>query len=228
MEAILGIVAVVLLLACLVFAGGGCSGNTAPPPQLVTTIGMKSLDRTAVRAMLKRLAGSPPPTKMALGAMCYDMAPPPDRAEYVCPKCGERTLYEIGESTNTELRPELTTEVVQFDLCMCRREFAELRKVVGDAIEFDESQFCRKCSPRVTSPTLVLRITYEDGSVRRVDNVQHDDLRMLREFLEGRLLGKADNGGEQPLKDNLGRLEELLGVKSNEEPAKAAPLRKSG
>ena len=32
-----------------------------------------------------------------MGAMCYDMCMPPPVTEYVCPVCGEKTLYPVPE-----------------------------------------------------------------------------------------------------------------------------------
>jgi hypothetical protein len=44
-------------------------------------------------AKLDELAEQPGPKDLKRGAMCYSIAPPPNREEYICPKCGERTLY---------------------------------------------------------------------------------------------------------------------------------------
>jgi hypothetical protein len=224
MEMLLGIAAAVLLVACLLLASGGCSSRTAsgPPPgaapnrpPVVSTAGMKSLDRAAIRALLKRLADTPAPNKTSTGAMCYSVAPSPPRAEYICPKCGERTLYD-----DSKLKPEKQREYgvdeVRWEIPACRRELQELRKVAGDAVALDESQFCRKCSPKITEPKLVLHISYAGGKVRAVEKIDHGDLRMLRELLSGELLTTGDNEGTYPLKEFLPRLEELLGVKLDE------------
>jgi hypothetical protein len=209
-----GIVAVLLLLTCLLFVGGGCSTKTSPTPPspIVCVDKMQSLDRAAVRSMLKRLANAPPPTQLATGAMCYSVAVPPDRADYICPKCGERTLYDNSKYKTDKPYEMDITETVERELPWCRSESQELRKVAGHAIELDETQFCRKCSPKVTKPKLVLHISYKDGKVRDVEAINHSDLRILHEFLSGKLKGKGDNEGEAPLKSDLPRLQELLGV----------------
>jgi hypothetical protein len=214
MGMLVGIVAAVLLLMCLVFAGGGCSAKVspAPSPPIVTVEGMQSLDRAAVRAMLKRLADAPAPTQLALGAMCYDVSSPPLRVDYICPKCGERTLYDSSKVATEKPYDMGITWTVERELPYCRSEFQELRKVAGKAIAFDESQFCRKCSPKVTRPKLVLHISYQGGKVRDVEAIDHRDVRILREFLSGKLKTKGDNEGESPLKTDLPRLQELLGV----------------
>jgi hypothetical protein len=68
----------------------------------------------------------------------------------------------------------------------------------------------------VTQPKLVLHIAYKGGGVRDIEVIDHRDLRILHEFLSGKLKGKGDNEGEGPLKDDLPRLQELLGVKIDE------------
>jgi hypothetical protein len=224
MGMLVGIVAAVLLLACLFFAGS-CSSRTASGPSsgaapnrppVVLAAGMKSLDRAAIRAMLKRLANTPAPENTSFGAMCYKPASLPKRADYVCPKCGERTLYDDSKLSTEEWVKNGLARIVEREIPSCRREFQGLRKVAGDAMTLDESQFCRKCSPSVTEPKLVLHICYDGGKVRDIEKIDHGDLRMLREFLNGELLTTGDNEGEYPLKEFLPRLQELLGVKLDE------------
>jgi hypothetical protein len=203
-----------VLLGCLLLAGSGCSSK-APidSPPVVTTAEMKSLDREAVRAMLKRLSDSPKPEVKSIGAMCYDMAPPPRRADYVCPKCGERTLYDDSNLSIDERLENGLAEAVEWEIPICRRELDELRKVAGDSISLDESQFCRKCSPKVAAPKLVLHISYQGEKTRDIEGVDHGDLRILTDFLSGKLQTTGDCDDVLALKESLPRLEELLGVK---------------
>ena len=197
---------VAVLFVCLLVAGAACSRSAATPPApavpVVQTAGqLARLDRQQVRELLRRIATTAPPAKRKMGAMCYDMAGPSLRAEYVCPTCGERTLYE-----------KEATRVVQFELTECRRAYAELRMIAGEAIVFDESQFCRKCQPDVKKPSLALRVAFEDQQTCITENVTADDLRLLREFLTGQLLHVADNEAETPLQQHLPRIEKLLGT----------------
>jgi hypothetical protein len=217
MGMLVGIVAAVLLLACLLFAGGGCSRATppAPPSPIVTVEGVKSLDRAAVRAMLKRLADTPPPKAKTRGAMCYSVALPPDRADYICPKCGERTIYDLKTSATERPGERGITETVEWGIASCRRQFEELRKVAGKSIMLDESQYCRKCSPKVVSPKLVLHVSYNGEKARDIENIDSDDLHILTDFLAGNLLTESYDD-KNPLKDDLPRLQELLGVKLDE------------
>lgn len=206
MGTIFGIIVAVLLVFGLLFAGG-CS-PWVPSPPVVTVSGIKSLDRAAVRALLKRLADTPPPTKLSAGASCYKPISLPDRADYICPKCGERTLYIKDGSFD-----------VKYSIPDCRGPIKEIRELAGNAISFDESQFCRKCSPKVRNPKLILRIAFAGEPTREIERFNADDLRILRDFLAGKLVSKNGTDWELPLKSSLPRLQELLGVKLDE-PAK--------
>jgi hypothetical protein len=224
MGTLLGLIAAVLLLACLLLSGSGCShqspSSSSPavvsPPVVTTAAGMKSLDRAAIRASLKRLANTPAPKQTVMGAMCYKPASMVHRADYVCPKCGERTLYDDSAPNSSNPPKQWLAFLVANEIPSCRREFAELRKLAGGAVAFDESQFCRKCSPKVATPKLLLHISYIGEKARDVNDVKHGDLRILHDFLAGNLLTKGDNDSVDPLKNSLPRLCVVLGVKSDE------------
>jgi hypothetical protein len=197
MGTFVGIIAVVLLFACLVLSGGGCSRQTPP--------------------------NSPPgvahgPSRQMLGAMCYEVAPPLRRADYVCPKCGERSLYDENTPSPDQRTKNRVARVVAYEVPSCRREVAEIGRVASNAkVSLDESQFCRKCSPNVTAPKLVLHVSYR-GKIRDIEEINHEDLRILREFFAGKLLKEADDDRMMlPLEYRRTRLHELLGVKPDEQ-----------
>ena len=144
--------------------------------------------------------------------MCYDAAESLDRVDYVCPKCGERTLYDDSKLEAKKRFKEGVSKVVGEEIPGCRREITEIRKVAGDVFVLDESQFCRKCSPTIVEPKLVLHIAYEDGKTRDIEKVTAFDLQLLREFMGGSVVHKDSQDWETPLKDSLPRLQELLGV----------------
>ncbi len=215
MGTIAALVGVGVLLVCLVLATLGCSGGRAGaeggqpdgdpgarPSAVVLAGEVAALDREAVRALLKKAADAPAPAAPKMGAMCYAPRAPVMRADYVCPKCGERTLYGEGMAM-----------LVQEHLPACRRELAELKKVAGDAVTLDESQFCRKCSPEVKDPRLVLTVTFQDGKKSSVQGASAMDIRLLGELLGGKTVHRSENDGESALKEHLPRLQELLGVK---------------
>jgi hypothetical protein len=228
MGTVVGIIAAVLILVCLVFSGSrGLAqtpskeppGKAASPPAATTSEKIKSLDRAEVRALLKKLADTKPPDKRSSGAMCYSVSRPPTQASYVCPKCGERTLYdESNKSPPRDRADKGTAGVVEWGIPSCRRKIQELQKVASEAMSLDESQFCRKCSPDATSPKLVLHISYKgEKKAWDIKGIKYGDLCILHDLFTGKLLTEGEQGREFPLKDRLPRLQELLGVKLDEQ-----------
>jgi predicted RNA-binding Zn-ribbon protein involved in translation (DUF1610 family) len=156
--------------------------------------------QTDIEKMLKRIETKKAP-EAKMGAMCYSMAAPPDRAEYVCPTCGEKTLYSSDQA-----------RFVAWDLQSCRREFASIRKSTELLLSLDESSYCKHCDPDAKKPQLKLSVTYEGGKVHTVSPVTEYDLRLLRDFLKGRLSYETFNEGSRPLQESTSRLRALLGV----------------
>jgi len=200
----LTIVAFMIVIGLACFLGVSCSRNSsvagAGTQRPVTRQNMRSLSREQIQEKLKRLeARKAPEPKM--GAMCYDMAAPPDRAEYVCPKCGEKTLYSKDNA-----------RIVAWEIEACRREFSTLRGASDLSLTLDESSYCAHCSPSARKHQLALVVQYADGSSHTTAPISQGDMRILRDFLKGELSYETFNEGKQPLKNELPRLRELLGV----------------
>ena len=164
-----------------------------------TAVKLASLSRSETRALLAKIERAERP-EPKMGAMCYDMAAPPERAEYVCPTCGERTLYSHEHAA-----------FVQWELEMCRRLFSRMPH--REAMSLDESSFCRKCCPKSSVHELVLTIRFDDGKTTGVHSMTSEDLRLLAGALSGKLTGTTLAEGEEPLKNSLPRLRELLDEK---------------
>ena len=160
---------------------------------------LKALNREQIRQMLQRLVTAGPPVPK-MQAMCYSIPPPPEQMEYICPACGEKTLYHGQQAypLDQEVRP-------------CRRLVQEL---ASSAVTLDESQWCRKCRPGVTEPVLTLRLFYDDGTTRAIPGITSEALRLLCDFLRGRLVSKGALTRETPLQEILAALETLLGEKA--------------
>ncbi len=166
--------------------------------------------RADIAARLAAIARDPAPTDLAEGAMCYDSVGPPVRAEYVCPTCGEKTLYaSIPDPSRRVSRGGMEADA-------CRRLLSEVR---GLKVRLDESELCEKCRPGVASPRLALVVAYPDGREHRTEDIGAADLALLVEFTSGARKHAGDpnsaggRDGETPLKDHLPRLTALLGVK---------------
>lgn len=136
-----------------------------------------------------------------MGAMCYAPTSEPESAEYICPVCGEKTVYNNYQ-----------TWFLGRELYEARR----LAELIDDSTEFsvvlDETLYCDYCSEEDgTDPSLVLRVTNDDG-LETANRVTLTDLRMLDSFLQGRLYWVTSNDGQQPLREHGERMAELLGI----------------
>ncbi len=193
------------LLVALAFAGCSreSSRDAGPSLRRVEMRVTNGLSREDIRGRLGKLAKTAPKEPLSTGAMCYVTAGPPPTSEYVCPACGSKTLYS----------DELAAEA-QWTVPYCRTI------ILDTAVPFlhlDESEFCRQCRPDVTSPTLTLVIQFNDQfEPRRVRGVTPDDLGLLRSFFAGKATHEGEQGREDPLRDHLHRIEELLGVTRDE------------
>lgn len=157
------------------------------------------LSRTDIDAKLKELADKPAPTKLAPRASCYKVAMPPNRIEYVCPTCGTKTILKNDTGW---LLPNLESY---------RKQTEELRKL-GLDIKIDESALCIKCRQEESGTNILHWKIKIDGKGRAVE-FKEQDIDILRGFLKENNKLDRGPGGEQPLKNYLPRLNELIGPK---------------
>jgi predicted RNA-binding Zn-ribbon protein involved in translation (DUF1610 family) len=158
------------------------------------------LKRSYIKEKLNALAESPDIKDLKIGAMCYAAMAERDSAEYVCPKCGEKTLYveQKGWYVSRELR-------------QCRTNASLITEI---ELKLDESQFCKKCSPGIEKPILCMDYKFaDDTKSTKVCDISSNDLQIIKEFLQGKEKHKTFNDGEEPMKQFVPRLSELLGVK---------------
>jgi len=213
-EYVAGIVIALLFIGLLTFAGVRHQGKAHAAPGAGDTVAISvsmpeplfagSSPRETLKARLEKLSKSPPPKNLKMGAMCYDMAEPPDRIDYVCPACGEKTLYARDDKNRGSL-----TFFLSYQLQECR-EIA--KKVKGLDIVLGEHEFCRKCSPATKAPVLILKVNYPGEKTHVVRDVHEDDLGLLVEFMNNSDRHVGGQGRETPLKDYVPRLRELLGI----------------
>lgn len=172
-----------------------------------------SLSRQELEKKLQDLAKKPAPTKLAPGAMCYSRMAPADRHEYSCPTCGEKTLYSRSDSAGWD-----TIEALQ-SISHYRRLVKELKAKDLDC-ELDESAFCKKCGKDATKKGYALVVRLPDQKEPHRTTLRgHEDLSVLLDFLTNKDKHNAGPAGEQPLKDHLPRIRELLGIKESSSPS---------
>lgn len=175
-----------------------------------------SLDRQDLEKKLQDLAKAPAPTKLAPGAMCYDMAMPSERIEYVCPICSEKTLYANDKTGFWGIRDAGTY-----------RRLAKQLQEKGLDCKLDESAFCQKCGKDIKEKTFVLETKWPGQEKPHRATVRNpNELTLIQEFLEGKMVHQGipgDGRGETPLKNHLPRLRELLGLQAVAKPDEKKP-----
>ena len=137
-----------------------------------------------------------------VSAMCYDVAAPPDRSQYICPVCGEVTLYSsFFDST--------------IDLGMLSYYRNRVKKITKIDVELDESQLCEKCNPNAESRELCLIVKYDKKSKpQKTCNINGEDINLLYEYSKG-LTEHNSSSGKVPIINYKDRLEKLLGRSIN-------------
>lgn len=157
------------------------------------------LSKEEIEKKLKKLSKSNPKNLENIGAMCYEMAMPPERAEYICPICGEKTLY-----SNFNYSQLITWELQQM------RTLSENLEAIN--AKLDESQFCRSCSPDIEEPEICLIVKLKDTDEHKTCKINIEDLKILNEFVAGEIIHKDDFDAETPLNFHILRISELLGI----------------
>ena len=202
------IVAAVVLLASSGVYGYSRLRNTGTGKvQLVSRvfdrITFESLSMDQINILLARLEIEEPPEPVR-GAMCYEAMAYPLVAEYICPVCGEKTIYNDSQ-----------TGFIEWELQACRRIVESLNEYTEFDISLDETLFCDFCSDSTDEdPTLLLRVASTD-STETVNSISIHDLRILDSFLQGNLYYTTSNDGHQPLQGSADRIKELLGISDN-------------
>ena len=172
-----------------------------------------SLSRAEIEKKLEALAKAPAPTTLAPGAMCYapPLIQPQQTFDFVCSSCGEKTVYPHTASAYYSVR----------EVESLRRQVQALRDKGLDC-RLDDTAFCAKCgkSGEANKKQFSLVVKFGNAPEHRVALQGSNDLALLQEFLDGKAVHDQGPGGEKPLKDQLPRLRQLLGVESAQDATK--------
>ncbi len=204
------IIAVIIIVLGLA-VGTGCKIATKTKQE--TSIYHKPNDtmpsiytKNDLEKLLQNLSKSEPKDLQEVGAMCYKTAGPPDRFDYVCPTCGEKTLY-------ANVRDDYYNRDYPVFLY---RELERIRSIIANIksidCKLDESQFCKKCNPQITAPELCLIVKIEGNEEHKTCNITLNDAEILNEFLNGKVKHLTAYDAEEPLKNYLDRIKVLLGM----------------
>lgn len=154
--------------------------------------------KSEIEKLLKNLSKSDPKKLENIGAMCYEMAMPPERADYVCPTCGEKTIYTTHHA-----------EFVSWQLNSIRESVKNIKTL---DCKLDELQFCKKCSPNIEIPELCLIVKIDEEKEHKTCGISELDVIILSEFLSGSDIHTDFYDAQEPLKNYQTRIEELIGV----------------
>lgn len=190
----------VLLVAGVLACCAGYLRVSASRPRETLSQKLMKTSRDDLVVMLRAVETADEPPAV-MGAMCYRVATLPEVVEYVCPVCGEKTVYPEGYAPSS----------LQ-DLEETRAEFAALDAVTEIDISLDETPLCGCCGAADSlsdTPRIVVR--YPDGS-EYVTTLAGNDLQVLRGFLSGGLSWETDTDGLLPIKPHLERIRTILGL----------------
>ncbi|MFO7627703.1 MAG: hypothetical protein R6V62_10615 [Candidatus Fermentibacteraceae bacterium] len=188
------LVLVVLSAAGVAFGVGHAREQKGP----LNIIRLLESGRSRLRLMLFRIEREPAPDQI-MGAMCYEPAAVPNRADYVCPVCGERTLYGYPEGY-----------FILESIPPMRRIIEEMEGNDFFSATLGET-YCSVCHPGNEVRGVTLVIAYPEGDTVRTAVTLHD-LRILEGFISGGLSYTDYFDALLPLRGNTDRLRTLLGI----------------
>ncbi len=188
-------VALLALSAAGIAFGVGHAGFLANPMKMVR---MMHGGRERLRLLLERVERENA-AEYVMGAMCYSTVAPPDRVEYICPVCGERTFYGQSEAAR-----------IQWELPAMRRMVEEWSGNGFFEASIEET-YCSNCNPADSTGETRLVLVYSEGDTVRTA-VGMTDLQMITGLLNGELSYETNNESIAPLKGNTERLRAILGI----------------
>lgn len=160
---------------------------------------MKILSKKDIENKLINLLKSEEPQNLAIGAMCYKVAAPPNRVEYICPNCNEKTLWT-----------EQTAYFIDSEIYKCRQIIENLG---FENLKLKEIDFCKNCSPLIENPSLKLEIHYDENEIHSFPT-NSTNLTLLKELLEGKDKHTDNYDYETPLKNYIFNLQHTTGIKN--------------
>lgn len=164
-----------------------------------SSLALDELSRVELNQKLEHLPHDLEKWDKPVGAMCYKTAAPPQRVEYICPVCGEMTLY-----------PSYSSLSFSVDNVLYYRTL--VKQITKLDVKLDESELCEKCNPAPKARKLCLIVKFDSNSTPyRTCDITEEDIKLLYEYSEGEK--EHDTSVVKfPITDYKNRLEEMLGV----------------
>ncbi len=194
----------VLILVGLGVAGFTPRARAQGPSRPVAVERVTRASNETIEKRIDDLEARPAPESRP-GTISYERVTESPVTEYLCPVCGAKSFYPLADGqTQTPLN----------DLEMLRegeREAQASAEKLGAVVSLDETQFCRQCLPDFEgTPHAVLVTRLPNGRQKRTEDCTVRDLWILRDFFSGKDVVVGAQGDEEPLKDQLPRLRELM------------------
>ena len=149
------------------------------------------------------------------------------KVSYICPICGEETLYgldlfrkeELIQNRMGDFEPKSSNydEDIIFTVHYGIKRYQErIKEIKGINISLDETEFCKYCSPYspyTTTPTLYLLVNINgEPDTIKTPNITCMDIVLIRDFLNGRLVFE-EMFKYRPMADYTEKIKELFGIK---------------
>jgi hypothetical protein len=152
-------IAVLVLVALAAVLAGACTVSAGKPakPETGASMSADPAGRAQLEAKLRALGAAPRPPRQILSAECYEPPPSYQRAEYICPKDGRRTVYPLPDGCSPA-----TLRFLNEELPAMRSFVAQLKGKLD--VELDESGLCRECKPDYQTPGWALIVRYQGES----------------------------------------------------------------
>ena len=165
-------------------------------------ISAAGLTQKKLDSLLKELAQKPAPKNLSPGAMCYMVDMPPERIEYVCPVCNSKTI--VANNLRWFIGNMLDTY---------RQQIKQVKRL-GLSATLDERSMCETCRAKMEPAPEIgdFFIEVKIGEKTTRTEIRQDDCPKLIAFLKKKDRWEAGNGSELPLKDELPRIREILGI----------------
>lgn len=147
---------------------------------------------TSIEAKLDSLSKAPKQKELSPGAMCYKVAFDRTTETFICSKCKKGTVYSASEYGK---------------IMEAKRILENIKNV---KIIVDDSGFCNNCSKGKMIGKFKLTIQYPDRSVPVYSEIYLNEVSLLKQFLEGKLVFKSENDNEEEMKNYLEKLRKIL------------------
>lgn len=149
--------------------------------------------------LLKNKKGTDYATESTKGVACYYSGYTYKRIDYICPRCGEKTIHR-----------EYIGNVTMDTIISCRKLVKKITKI---NVKLDETLFCNRCNINPDErPMLCITVKHNTNSKpQRHCDINEEDLNLIYEYSEG-MKEHTTKTGKKPLVNYRYRLAELLGI----------------